>query len=64
MDRSTQPDAAAFLLKRQIKMVAKSQDTKAAQEILTSHTAKPHQLPLTLYYAALTLPTLFRHSKV
>ena len=61
---ATRPDEAVFLLTRQLKMVAKARNAKAAQQILAWHTAKPHQLPLTLYYAALTLPTLFRHSKV
>ena len=60
---ATQPDDAVFLLKRQIKMVAKSRDTKAAQQILTSHTAKPHQLTLTLYYAAASPAALLRRSK-
>jgi hypothetical protein len=46
---ATRPDAAAFLLTRQLKMVAKARDAKAPQKILASHTAKPHRLTLTLY---------------
>ena len=52
---ANQPDAAVFLFKRQSTMI-----TKAAQQSLTSYTAKPHRLTLTLNYAAISLTTLLQ----
>ena len=60
---ATRPDAATFLLRRQLKMLAKARDAKAARQILASQIAKPYCLALTLYYAAECLSARVRRAK-
>ena len=59
----TRPDEATFLLRRQLKMLAKARDTKAARQILASQLAKPYWVALTLYYAAECISARTRRPK-
>ena len=59
----TRPDAATYLLTRQLKMVAKARNTKSACQILASPLAKPYRLTLTLYYAVECLLVRIKRSK-
>jgi hypothetical protein len=49
---ATRPDAAKHLLKRQLKLLARAQDSQAAKAALTSALASPHRLELRLGYFA------------
>jgi len=49
---ATRPDAATFLLQRQLKMLAKARNSNAAQQLLASELARPYRFALTIYYAA------------
>ena len=60
---ATRPDVAIFLLRRQIKMLARARDTKAAYRLFGSPLAKPYRLDLILYYALELFLAAVRRSK-
>jgi hypothetical protein len=60
---ATRPDVAIFLLRRQIKMLARARDTKAAYQLFGSPLAKPYRLDLILYYALELFLAAVRRSK-
>ena len=60
---ANRPDATTFLLRRQLKMLAKARNSNAAHQILASHLAKPHRFSLTMYYATECLVARFRGPK-
>jgi len=57
---AVRPDAAKFLLKRQLKLLAKAHDWEGAQAVLMSPLAKNHKLSLRLYYATEALVVRLR----
>lgn len=48
----TRPDAARFLLQRQLKLLAQARDFSGARQVLASPVSRPFRARLMLYYAA------------
>jgi GT2 family glycosyltransferase len=57
---ATRPDAAAFLLQRQLKLLAQARDGAGARAVLASPLARGHRLSLRLYHAAEVLSARLR----
>ena len=60
---ATRPDAATFLLRRQLTMLAKARNANAAHQLLASQLARPYRFALTIHYVAECLLARFKPYK-